>query len=148
LVFSSYDPVRATEIVAREAGREGPLLPILHEICEAFGYVPPEAVALIAQRLNLSRAEVHGVVTFYPDFRTAPPPRHVVKLCRAEACQARGGVALEHHAKAANGREDVAIEAVYCLGLCASGPAGLIDGRPVARLDSGRLDTLLAELEP
>ena len=141
-----WNPDAAAAVIAAEAHREGALLPVLHAVSRAFGYVPSAAVPLIADALNLSRAEVHGVISFYHDFRTAPPPPHVLKLCRAEACQARGGEALAA-ATAAKlaGRADIALEAVYCLGLCASGPAALLDDRPIARLDAARLDAALAE---
>ena len=143
-------------LVARHAGRRGALLPLLHDVQAAFGYVPDQAVPAIAHGLNLSRAEVHGVVTFYHDFRRAPTARHVVKLCRAEACQARGGAAFEATAVAKLGvamgevRADgeVALEAVYCLGLCATGPSAMIDGRPVSRLDAARLDVIAAGWTP
>ena len=139
-------------LVAMYADRRGALLPLLHDLQAALGYVPDEAVPGIADGLNLSRAEVHGVVTFYHDFRRAPPARHVVKLCRAEACQARGGAAIEEEAARRLGvamgeaRPDgeVALEPVYCLGLCATGPNALVDGRPVSRLDSARLETIAA----
>lgn len=141
------------EIVAAHAGREGALLPILHDVQAALGHVPDAAVPVIAAALNLSRAEVHGVVTFYHDFRRAPAGRHVVKLCRAEACQATGGAALAAGALARLGLDwggttrngAVTVEAVYCLGLCACGPAALVDGRPVGRLDAEALDRVLAE---
>jgi formate dehydrogenase subunit gamma len=139
-------------LVARHANRRGALLPLLHDVQAVFGYVPDAAVPAIANGLNLSRAEVHGVVTFYHDFRRVPPARHVVKLCRAEACQARGGVAVEAAAASVLGvamghaRADgeVALEPVYCLGLCASGPNAIIDGAPVSRLDVTRLETIAA----
>src|SRR5258708_36417605 len=135
-------------LVALHADRRGALLPLLHDVQAALGYVPDEAVPAIAHGLNLSRAEVHGVVTFYHDFRRAAPARHVVKLCRAEACQARGAVAIETEAARRLGvamghaRPDgeVALEPVYCLGLCATGPNALVDGRAVSRLDAGRLE--------
>ncbi len=131
-------------IVARHISRRGALLPILHDVQAALGCISDEAVPAIAHGLNLSRAEVHGVVTFYHDFRRTPPARHVVKLCRAEACQARGGAAIEAAAATRLGvamgqtRADgqVALEAVYCLGLCAIGPNAMVDGAPVARLDA------------
>jgi len=144
--FVPWNPDIAAALVAAEARREGALLPILHALNGAFGYVPAAAVPLVAEALNLSRAEVHGVVSFYHDFKTAPPPAHVLKLCRAEACQARGGEALAAAtaAKLAD-RADIALEAVYCLGLCASGPAAMLDDRLIARLDETRLDAALAE---
>ncbi len=135
--YSAWSPERAVEIIAAHADLEGPLLPILHEIQDVFGHVPAAAVPIIAGALNLSRAEVHGVVSFYHDFRDAPASGRTIKLCRAEACQARGVEAL---VKAVQGR--VEFEPVYCLGLCASGPSALIDGKPVARLTAERLVAL------
>jgi formate dehydrogenase subunit gamma len=145
-----FDPAGAVEIIASGADRDGALLPILHALMDAFGHVPPEAVPIVAGALNLSRAEVHGVVTFYHAFRTEPPPRHVLKLCRAEACQARGGDAVADYAAAAAAgtRTDIAVEPIYCLGLCASGPAALMDGRAVARLTPARIDDLLGQARP
>ncbi len=130
---------RLDEILAAHAGREGALLPILHDVQAAFGFVPAEVLPGIAAALNISRAEVHGVVTFYHDFRQAPAGRHVVRLCRAEACQAVGGVALAAAVQAATGcawhetRGGVTVEPVFCLGLCACGPAAMVDGRLVGR---------------
>lgn len=131
------------------------MLPILHDIQHAFGCVPEEAVPLIAKAMNLSRAEVHGVVTFYHDFRREPAGRHVLRLCRAEACQAAGGQTLAERAErllgigfgdtSADG--SVTLEAVYCLGLCATAPTAMLDGRVVGRLDDARLDALLAEAQ-
>ena len=139
-------------LVARHAGERGGLLPLLHAIQGALGHIPTEAIPLIAEGLNLSRAEVHGVVSFYHDFRTRPAGRHVVKLCRAEACQARGGAAVEAAAAERLGvamgetRADglVTLEPVYCIGLCAIGPNAIVNGRPVCRIDLGVLD-LIAE---
>jgi formate dehydrogenase subunit gamma len=141
----------AERIIAAEAGREGALLPILHGLQAAFGWVPDEAVPLVAGALNLSRADVHGVLTFYHDFRRVPAGARVVKLCQAEACQARGGRAVTAAAQAALGVSlgettpdgAVTLEPVYCLGLCASGPSALVDGRPVARLDPNRIQALV-----
>jgi len=144
--FSAWDAEKAAAIVEAEADRPGALLPILHALNETFGCVPADAIPIVASALNLTRAEVHGVVSFYHDFRPEPPTGRLVKLCRAEACQARGGEALAAAIEAhLAGRTDVAIEAVYCLGLCASGPAAMVDGRPYARLDAGALERLLAE---
>src|SRR5579863_8921311 len=119
------------------------MLPILHALQEEFGYIDEAAEPLIAHALNVTRAEVHGVVTFYHDFRRAPAGRHVLKLCRAEACQAAGGDALAARAEMRLGVAmgtttpdgSVTIEPVYCLGLCATAPSGMIDGRVVGRLD-------------
>jgi formate dehydrogenase subunit gamma len=125
---------RLNEIIADHLALEGPLLPILHQVQAEWGYVPEASHAVIARALNLTRAEVYGVVSFYHDFRDRPPPAHVVKLCRAEACQAQGGRDLEAGVKAAlAGRADVAVEAIYCLGLCACGPAAMVDGQLVGR---------------
>jgi formate dehydrogenase subunit gamma len=142
---------RADEIAAAHLALEGPLLPILHAVQAEFGHVPAEALPRIARRLNISKAEVHGVVSFYHDFRKAPAGRHVVKLCRAEACQAMGADALVARAEARLGvgmhettRDGaVTLEPVYCLGLCACGPAAMVDGRIMGRLDAARLDAIL-----
>lgn len=144
---------RTRQIVAAHAGLEGPLMPILHAVQEAFGMVPEAAVPVIADELNLSRAEVHGVVTFYHDFRREPAGKHVLKMCRAEACQAMGCESLVKRAEdklgtacgdtSADGR--VTLEAVYCLGLCATAPSAMIDGRVVGRLTPQKLDTILKE---
>ena len=142
------------EVIDAHAGQDGALLPILHAIQARFGWIRDEAVPLIAQVLNLSRAEVHGVLTFYHDFRRSPPGRHVLKLCQAEACQARGSRGVTAHAEARLGVAigettadgAVSFEPVYCLGLCASGPAALVDGVPVARLDAQAMDRLIGAL--
>ncbi len=142
------------DILAAHNGMEGPLLPILHAIQAAFGYIPEVALPVIAKNLNISRAEVHGVMTFYHDFREAPAGRHVVKLCRAEACQAMGADRVAAHAQKALGIDwhettkdgAVTLEPVFCLGLCACGPAALVDGRVVGRVDEARFDALLEEV--
>ena len=141
-------------LIAAHRDRPGALLPLLHDVQHALGCVPADAVPRIAAALNLSRAEVHGVVTFYADFRTTPPARRVVKLCMAEACQARGCHAAAARLSAATGLavgetaadNALSLEPIYCLGLCASGPAALVDDVPVARLAGARLDALAAEL--
>ena len=120
---------------------------------EAFGYVPQDAVPLIADALNLSRAEVHGTMTFYHDFRHEPAGKHVLKICRAEACQAAGGDALTARAEQQLGvklghttaDDRVTLEPIYCLGLCATAPSAMLDGRIVGRLDERRMDALVAE---
>ena len=139
----------------QHAQRPGALLPVLHAIQDDLGHIPDDGVPLIAAALNLSRAEVHGVVSYYPHFRSAPPGRHVVQVCRAEACQACGAEALLAHAERVLGCERhhtradgaVTLEPVYCLGLCASSPAMRIDDRVHARLTPERLEQLLAALE-
>lgn len=129
---------RIAEIIADHTGREGPLLPILHDVQAEFGHVSPEAEGQIALALNLSRAEVHGVVSFYHDFREAPDPRPCVELCRAEACQARGVEALVAAAEDAAGSR-VRLATVYCLGLCSVGPSARVGERLHARLDADKL---------
>jgi formate dehydrogenase subunit gamma len=148
-----WNAARAAEIIASGTGTEGPLLPILHALQAEFGYVDRAAEPMIAEALNISRAEVHGVVTFYHDFRHEPAGEHVLKLCRAEACQAVGCEALVDRAERALGTPvgttapggRVTLEAVYCLGLCALAPSAMLDGRVVGRLDADRLDALIAE---
>ena len=148
----SWNPERAAEIVEAHSGRLGALLPILHDLQAAFGCVPPEATPFLAQALNLTRAEVHGVISFYHDFRSAPAGRRTVRLCRAEACQSMGGAAVAADVLARLGVDwggttadgAVTIEPVYCLGLCAVAPAALVDGEPVGRLDAERLAAAVA----
>lgn len=139
----SWSEARARDIIAELARLEGPALPILHALQTEFGHVPSVAVPLVAEALNLSRAEVHGILTFYHDFRTEPLHGRVVKLCRAEACQARGVEALAARAETRHGDGSVRIEATFCLGLCAAGPAALVDGTPYARLTPERFDAIL-----
>jgi formate dehydrogenase subunit gamma len=126
----------------------GALLPLLHDIQDTLGHIPPAAVPAIAAALNLSRAEVHGVISYYHHFRTTPPARNVIRLCRAEACQARGSERLAAHVEAAVQGRDLDLETVYCLGLCASGPAMQIDETNLyARLSPEKFDALIAGLE-
>ncbi len=120
----------------------GALLPILHAVQDALGFIPADAVPVIAQGLNLSRAEVHGVISYYHHFRSEPAPRTVVQICRAEACQAMGGEALWAHACQQAG-DAIGVEGVYCLGLCASSPAATVNDRPYARLNSDKLMRIL-----
>jgi formate dehydrogenase subunit gamma len=155
VVYESWDAERAAEIIAELKSHEGATLVILHAMQEAFGYVPRDAIPMIALALNLSRAEVHGVFTFYHEFRKEPAGRHVLKLCRAEACQAAGGDALAARAEKTLGiavgdtRADgvVSLEPIYCLGLCATAPSAMLDGRLIGRLTEARLDALLAEAQ-
>lgn len=130
------------DIVARHAGREGPLLPILHDVQAEYGCVDTAAETRIASLLNLSRAEVHGVVSFYHDFTATADPRLEVQICRAEACQARGIEALMDGAQAAAGGR-VKLKTVYCLGLCSAGPAARVGDALHARLDSERLKQVI-----
>ncbi len=143
-----------SEIITRHALSEGPLLPMLHDIQAELGHVPQDAVPMLAEALNIGRAKVHGVLSFYHDFRDAPTGRHVVKICRAEACQSVGANALSDHALEKLGTEwhgttpngSITIEPVYCLGLCACGPAVMVDGRLEGRVDTARMDELLSEV--
>lgn len=140
--FAPWSPDAARALVAPHARTRGGLLPALHALQGAFGYIDDAAIPLLAEVFNLSRADVFGVVTFYHDFRRTPPAGRVVKLCRADACRAAGSEKLAAHATA-HPSNDVTVEAVYCLGLCALGPSAMIDGRPYARLTAERLDALL-----
>src|SRR5262249_33570527 len=141
--YEWWSPERASEIISQHAGKDGPLLPVLLALQETFGCVPEAAVVMVAEALNLSRAEGHGAGTFYHDLRRDRAGRHVLKLCRAEACQAAGGDALAARAQARLGVAmgttapdgSVTLEPVYCLGLCATAPSAMIDGRVVGRLD-------------
>ena len=129
-------------IVARHEAREGALLPILNDIQAELGHVPAGAIPIVAESLNLSRAEVHGVVSFYHDLKREPPDRPVVKLCRAEACQARGAERIAHLFE---GDPRIAVETVFCLGLCASGPSAMVGDRVFGRIDEARARRLIEE---
>jgi formate dehydrogenase subunit gamma len=141
----------AAEVAARWRDQPGALLPMLHDIQHELGCIPAETVPVIAEALNLSRAEVHGVITFYPHFRTEPAGRHVLEVCRAEACQAMGADRLIAHAQAHLGCEfhqtsadgAFTLEPVYCLGLCAQSPAVMLDGQPHARVSPEKLVRIL-----
>ncbi|HLY52639.1 MAG TPA: formate dehydrogenase subunit gamma [Steroidobacteraceae bacterium] len=151
--LNSGDTETIRRIVAELKGRPGPLLEVLHGVQGALGYVPAAAVPLVAEGLNISRAEVHGVVTFYHYFRHSPPGAHMVSLCQAESCQAQGAEALASHARrrlgvdfnqtTADGR--FTLEPIYCLGNCACSPAAMIDGRLHGRVTPERFDALIAE---
>ena len=144
---------RAREIARAHAGRDGPLLEILRAVQGELGYLPEAAIREVAEVLNLTRAEVHGVASFYHDFRSEPGGRHRLRVCRAEACQAMGGAAIEEAAKGALGVDwhgttpdgALTLEPVYCLGLCACAPAAMLDDRPAGRVDEARLEALIAE---
>jgi formate dehydrogenase subunit gamma len=140
------------EALKRYEGVAGALLPVLHAVQDELGFIPPESQAKIALGLNLSQAEVHGVVTFYHDFRSSPPGRHLMMVCRAEACQAMGSDALVEQLKARTGADvgsttadgSLTLQPVYCLGNCACSPAVMIDGRLEGRVTAAKLDRLLA----
>lgn len=148
---AAFDAGPIREIAMQLKPLDGPLLPILHAVNERFGYVDERALPVIADVLNLTRAEVQGVVSFYHDFRRAPAGRHVVKICRAEACQAMGAERLIAELETAFGVKlgetsadgNVTLEAVYCLGNCALSPAALIDGKLYGRLDTAKARTRL-----
>lgn len=148
-------PFDIDDLLAAHRDRPGGLLPLLHAVQERCGHVPPDAVPAIARAFNQSRAEVHGVVTYYHFFRSAPAGRRVVQICAAESCKSVGGDALMAHAeerlacKSHHTRPDggVTLEPIYCLGLCAMSPAMLIDDRPYARMSLARFDRIANELE-
>lgn len=145
---------RIAEILAAHRGLEGPLLPILHAIQHDFGHVPDSAIPQIAAALTISKAEVHGVVSFYHDFREKPAGRHVIKICRAEACQAAFGTSVADRAKQKLGIDwhettpdgAVTLEPVFCLGLCACGPAAMVDGKLVGMLTPKSVEKLIDEV--
>jgi formate dehydrogenase subunit gamma len=147
------DAAKVAEILARRADLPGNLLPILHDVQQALGCVPPAAVGQIAKAIGRSRAEVHGVVTFYHDFRQAPPGRHVLKVCQAESCQACGSRELTAHVErtlgcalgATSPDGAVTVEPVYCLGNCACSPAVMLDGRLHGRVTTAKVDALLQQ---
>jgi formate dehydrogenase subunit gamma len=142
------------ECITRYREAPGGLLPLLHAIQDELGHIPPGALPTIAEAMRCSRAELHGVISFYHDFRTVPGGRHRLQICRAEACQAMGGRELEAHARSSLGIDfgettadgAVSLEAVYCLGNCACSPSVCLDDAVYARVDPGRLDQLLATL--
>ncbi len=150
---AGWDASRAAAIIRQHAHLEGAMLPMLHALQAEFGWVPAECVPLLADALAVSKGEVHGCISFYHDVRRAPPGRHVLKLCRAESCQAVGADALHAdlhrrlgvgwHGTTADGA--LTVEPVFCLGLCATGPAALFDGVPVCRFDAARLTDMMQE---
>ena len=145
---------RIEEILQTHKGLEGALLPILHAVQAEFGYVPQDVLPIIAKGLNISRAEVHGVVSFYHDYREHPAGRHVIKLCRAEACQAMGAdhvaahvqksLGIDWHETTADGA--VTLDPIFCLGLCACGPAAMVDGKLIGRANTVRMDKIIGAL--
>ncbi|MHC8492586.1 formate dehydrogenase subunit gamma [Thalassospira sp. SM2505] len=146
--------VRVEAICDQMITMEGPLLPILHEVQEEFGHIPEGALQTIAKKLNLSRAEVHGVASFYHDFREEKAGKHVIKICRAEACQAMGADALgdqvRRHLKVdwsqTTSDRKITLEPVFCLGLCACAPAAMVDGKVVGRVTRDRMNRILDEV--
>ena len=151
--YVPWSQERAAAIVDRHRDERGPLMPILHELQDVFGHIDPRAVDLVAEVLNLSKADVYGVVTFYKDFRSEPPGRSVIQVCRGEACQSMGAERLARHAReqlsvdfgATTSDGAVTLEQVFCLGNCALAPAALVDGRLKGRIDEARFDELVAD---
>ena len=150
MTAEAYDSQTASEIIASIGNRPEMLVQILLGFMDRFGWISEQAIRQLADELNLSRADVHGVVSFYHDLRTSPPGRHVVKICQAEACQAMGCRDLTAHAedtlgvRLRSGNDSVSLEPVYCLGNCACSPAVMIDDRPYGRVDKARFDALVA----
>ena len=148
---TKHDSGIASEIINQYGGKPELLVQILHAFLERYGYINEEAVPQIAKELNLSRAEVHGVVTFYHDFRTTPPGKHTLKICQAESCQAMGSRELTAHAEdklgveISNTTEDgqISLEPIYCLGLCACSPAVMVDNKIHSRVDADKLDKII-----
>lgn len=149
--LQEWDRGRAEIRIQELAQLPGALLPILHALQEEFGYIHPDATPLIAEKLNISRAEVHGVISFYHDFRHSPPGRHVLRICRAESCQAMGCDALIDHVEKRAGVKlgettpdgSLTMEQVFCLGNCALSPAAMLDGEPYGRVSTGVADFLI-----
>jgi len=147
-----FDGVRARKVIERWRTTPGAALPMLHDLQHEFGYIDGAAIPLVAEALNISKAEALGVISFYPDFRRAAFEGRVLKLCRAESCQAMGCEGLVAHLKAQHGvapdepapNAGLRVETVYCLGNCALSPAALLDGEPIGRLDRVRLDAIVA----
>lgn len=152
-VFEPWDAAKAKAIVLARAQEKGAALPIMHDLMEQFGYVDRAIVPVMAEALNLSKAEIFGTLTFYHDFRDHPPGRHTIKVCRAEACQSRGAVEMaktlrdklgvDWHGTTVDGR--ITVEPVFCLGLCACAPAVLLDDEPVGNVTGDRIDDLIQE---
>ncbi|MGO9557535.1 MAG: formate dehydrogenase subunit gamma [Acidimicrobiales bacterium] len=153
--YEAFSPDRAAEVIALRASERGPLIEILHDLQDAFGYLDPGATPIVADALNLSEAEVFGVISFYADFRTEPGGRRVLQICRAEACQSMGAERLCAHARERLGIDfgsttadgAITLAEVFCLGNCALSPAVLADGRLIGRVDDSKLDELIEEAE-
>jgi formate dehydrogenase subunit gamma len=152
----TWSEERARAVIAPLKGERGALMPVLHAIQLEFGCIDRRAIPVIADELNVTRSEVHGVLTFYSDFRDAPPGRSLLRICRGEACQAVGAERLAAHARELIGVDlgettpdgAISLEQVFCLGNCAGGPTVMIDGRPYGRVDEARFDALVHDLEP
>ncbi|HZO82723.1 MAG TPA: formate dehydrogenase subunit gamma [Candidatus Binataceae bacterium] len=152
--YEAFDPATVEAIVSRLRQRPGALMLILHEVQDRFGYIPHDSIPIIARALNITRAETHGVASFYHDFRRQPPGRNVIRLCRAESCQAMGAAALADHVRDRLGVDfgettpdgAFTLEAVYCLGNCGCSPAMMVNHDPHGRVNAARFDEILAAL--
>jgi formate dehydrogenase subunit gamma len=148
----SFDPDIVSQIVARHSGRAELLLQVLHGVMDAIGWIPDDVIRQLANELNLSRADVHGVVSYYDDFRTSPPGKHVIKVCQAEACQAMGARELGQHIERSLGvamhesTTEITLQPVYCLGNCACSPAVMIDNKTYGKVTLQRFDELVESL--
>ena len=148
-----YNKETASEIIAGFGNRPEMLVQVLHAFMDRFGWISSDAIRQLAEELNLSRADVHGVVSYYHDFRTSPAGKHVVKICEAEACQAMGSRDLSAHAKKSLGLEmhesndNVTLEPIYCLGNCACSPAIMVDGKTFGRVSAQRFDEIVAAMD-
>jgi len=151
----NWDPATISRIACKHLDQEGALLPVLHSIQTEFGHIPPDCVGQIADLFNVSAAEVHGVLSFYPFFRSTPPGRHTIQICRAEACQSMGSRLLERHAKLTLGIDfhqtsadgEFTLEPVYCLGNCACSPSIRVGTQIFSHVDSARFDALIDDLQ-
>ena len=152
MTIEDYSKPIASAIIASFEARPEMLVQVLNAFVKRFGWISKDAVRQLATELNLSRAEVHGVVSYYHDFRTSPPGQHVVKICEAESCQAMGSRELSAHAQKSLGVEmhsstaDITLEPVYCLGNCACSPAIMVDGKTYGRVSNERFDDIVASL--
>ena len=152
MVHSDWSEAQARALIDARKDEKGAMLPILHDLMQRFGYIDDSAIPLIASALNVSKAETVGVISFYHDFRRAPADGPVLKICRAESCQAAGCEELVAHLERRHGlvadshAGRVQVETIYCLGHCAASPAAMLDGEPLARLTPARLDACLAEI--
>ncbi len=153
MTYEDYDQESASEMIAGFDNRPEMLVQILRAFVDRFGWITKAAVRQLATELNLSRADVHGVVSYYHDFRTSPPGKHVVKICEAEACQSMGSRELSEHAQKSLGlamresNDDVTLEPVYCLGNCACSPAIMVDGKTFGRVSANRFDEIVAAMD-
>ncbi len=150
MTTEAYDKQIASEIIANFDARPEMLVQVLNAFVERFSWISEDAIRQLAEELNLSRAEVHGVVSYYHDFRTSPPGQHVIKICQAESCQAMGSRELSAHAEKSLGvkmhsnTEKLTLEPVYCLGNCACSPAIMVDGKTYGRVSTERFDNIVA----